>query len=49
LYEIELPADLPPGSYELHIGLYDGEGRLLLSEGDKDYWVFPDPLTIEGP
>jgi hypothetical protein len=32
-YEILLPADLPPGDYTLRMGLYDGSGNTLPTDG----------------
>jgi hypothetical protein len=32
-YELVLPADLPPGSYQLIFGGYDETGRLVWEDG----------------
>jgi hypothetical protein len=45
-HELSLPADLPPGSYQLLVGLYDQTGgrRLLTAKGQDAYLL---PLSIE--
>ena len=47
-YQLWLPPDLPPGVYELRVGLYnpvDGR-RLPLAHSDQDFWTLP--ITITG-
>jgi hypothetical protein len=34
-YQLALPADLAPGDYFLHIGMYDAEGRRTLTPLDS--------------
>jgi hypothetical protein len=32
-FEIQLPADTPPGQYQIAVGLYEGDRRLALADG----------------
>lgn len=47
-HELLLPADLPPGSYQLLVGLYDQASgqRLITAEGQDAYLL---PLSLEVP
>ena len=42
-YRLSIPADAPPGGYELYLGLYDGQGRRTLTLPDGST---TDHLTI---
>lgn len=44
-YQIALPADLPPGAYELAAGLYTAAGEHLPTQGS----IPLGPVTIEAP
>ena len=44
-YQIALPADLPPGAYELAAGLYTAAGEYLPTEGSIPLGL----VTIEAP
>ncbi|MCO5189488.1 MAG: hypothetical protein M9918_14980 [Anaerolineae bacterium] len=43
---IVLPADVPPGKYDLNIGWYDAAGRLLLEEDSADRVQVEQALTV---
>jgi hypothetical protein len=47
-YRIQLPADLPPGSYSLQVGWYDAAGgtRLLTPEG-RDAYILVDNVAVK--
>jgi hypothetical protein len=43
-YQLALPADIPPGDYQLWVGLYDERGRsqLTLADGrEADHLALP--------
>jgi hypothetical protein len=45
-HELVLPADLPPGNYQLLVGLYDAaSGARLIMDSGKDAYLLP--LSIE--
>jgi len=46
-YEIALPETLPAGDYTIRLGLYDTAGRVPLSMGDGDMWLWSQKVRIE--
>ena len=47
LYEITLPDTLPAGEYAIRLGLYDAVGRVPLSTGADDMWLWDRAVKIE--
>jgi 4-amino-4-deoxy-L-arabinose transferase-like glycosyltransferase len=51
-YDLQVPADLAPGSYRVEIGLYEYPSLTRLPAVDAkgnslgDHWVLPDPIQV---
>jgi hypothetical protein len=50
-YRVDLPTDLPPGTYQVAVGLYNaqtGERYVVVGEGaDPDRRLFIGEITVE--
>ncbi len=44
-FEIRLPADTPPGQYQIAVGLYEGDRRLPLMDGRDQVELFSITVT----
>lgn len=44
-FEIQLPADTPPGQYQIVVGLYEGDRRLALADGRDQIDLFSITVT----
>jgi hypothetical protein len=44
-FEIQLPADTPPGQYQIAVGLYEGDRRLALADGRDQIDLFSITVT----
>lgn len=44
-FEIQLPADTPPGQYQITVGLYEGDRRLAFADGRDQIDLFAITVT----
>lgn len=44
---LSLPADIPPGIYDIHLGFYIVDERLPLADNSADFLLLNDTITIQ--